>query len=378
MKGLAGDLRAITAACDESGHPIDLFRALEPAYLQAADALSRARATCRPLPKLCARRRQPVRRGDSALRQGVRRQQLRDLFVALHDPRSVRRPRRRLQGRRPSTAMCRPHRVRRFRCSIPSAPAIRWKRPTCARESRTACRIPPRWIPPRRADPVQDQVERRQSGGRRRPHPPHRPHRQSRRAVARDPRLEVLLDFNEGCPNVGYLLECLRRVREATSAGFERILYIEQPTARDLRKDRANVMHEAAKLRPVVIDESLTDLETLLLAREMGYRRRAQGVQGADARDADRRREKCGMFLCVQDLTCPGASLIIPPASPPVFPATPASRRMRASSCRRRAPRGRRSSLGLFTIKKGVMHTGQLTGPGRRRTPERMQGRIED
>ena len=30
-------------------------------------------------------------------------------------------------------------------------------------------------------------------------------------------------------------------------------------------------MHEAAKLRPVVIDESLIDLESLLLAREMGY-----------------------------------------------------------------------------------------------------------
>ena len=30
-------------------------------------------------------------------------------------------------------------------------------------------------------------------------------------------------------------------------------------------------MFEAAKLRPVVIDESLTDLETLKLAREMGY-----------------------------------------------------------------------------------------------------------
>ena len=27
-------------------------------------------------------------------------------------------------------------------------------------------------------------------------------------------------------------------------------------------------MHEAAKLRPVVIDESLTDLESLLLARD--------------------------------------------------------------------------------------------------------------
>jgi hypothetical protein len=46
------------------------------------------------------------------------------------------------------------------------------------------------------------------------------------------------LDFNEGCPNVGYLLEFLRRVREATPSGFERIVYIEQPTSRDLRKDR--------------------------------------------------------------------------------------------------------------------------------------------
>ena len=60
-------------------------------------------------------------------------------------------------------------------------------------------------------------------------------------------------------------------MREATPAGFDRIEYIEQPTARDLKADRANVMHEAAKLRPVVIDESLIDLESLLLAREMGY-----------------------------------------------------------------------------------------------------------
>ena len=58
---------------------------------------------------------------------------------------------------------------------------------------------------------------------------------------------EYLLDFNKGCPNVAYLLEFMRKVREATPEGFARILYIEQPTARDLKKDRANVMHEAAK-----------------------------------------------------------------------------------------------------------------------------------
>ena len=31
---------------------------------------------------------------------------------------------------------------------------------------------------------------------------------------------KYLLDFNEGCPNVGYLLEFMRKVREATPAGF--------------------------------------------------------------------------------------------------------------------------------------------------------------
>jgi len=79
------------------------------------------------------------------------------------------------------------------------------------------------------------------------------------------------LDFNERCPNVGYLLEFLRRLKEKAPQGFEKIRYIEQPTARDLEKHRENTMHEAAKLRPVVIDESLTGLDRLMLARELGY-----------------------------------------------------------------------------------------------------------
>ena len=56
-----------------------------------------------------------------------------------------------------------------------------------------------------------------------------------------------------------------------TPAGFDRIQYIEQPTARDLKANRGNTMHEAAKIRPIVIDESLIDMESLQLAREMGY-----------------------------------------------------------------------------------------------------------
>jgi len=91
---------------------------------------------------------------------------------------------------------------------------------------------------------------------------------QKRRGISR---WSYSLDFNEKCQGVDYLLEFLSAVSETTSSGFERIQYIEQPTARDLKANPQNRMHEAAKIRPVVIDESLVDLESLLLARDMGY-----------------------------------------------------------------------------------------------------------
>ncbi|MDQ3013597.1 MAG: hypothetical protein M3X11_23190, partial [Acidobacteriota bacterium] len=120
------------------------------------------------------------------------------------------------------------------------------------------------------------------------------------------------VDFNERCPNVEYVLEYLRKVKEQTPQGFNRILYLEQPTARDLQSNRQNVMHEAAKLRPVVIDESLVDLETLLVAREMGYTgvalKACKGQSQAMLMAAAAQKYK--MFLTVQDLTCPGAALL--------------------------------------------------------------------
>jgi len=79
------------------------------------------------------------------------------------------------------------------------------------------------------------------------------------------------LDFNERCESVEYLLAFLRHLRERAPAAYDRVQYIEQPTARDLKANPQNKMHEAAKLKPVVIDESLLDLETLHLSRAMGY-----------------------------------------------------------------------------------------------------------
>jgi L-alanine-DL-glutamate epimerase-like enolase superfamily enzyme len=174
------------------------------------------------------------------------------------------------------------------------------------------------------------------------------------------------LDFNEGCPNVAYLLEFLRRVREATPTGFDRIVYIEQPTARDLERDRANVMHEAARLRPVVIDESLTGLDMLLLAREMGYTgvalKACKGQSQAMLMAAAA--QKFGMFICVQDLTCPGASLI---QSAGIAARVPGAAGIEANA-RQFVPSANQAwesrFPGLFTIHDGLMQTGQLTGPG--------------
>ena len=71
-------------------------------------------------------------------------------------------------------------------------------------------------------------------------------------------------------------------------------------------------MQEAAKLRPVVIDESLTDVEALLLSEKLGYTGAAlKACKGqSHMMIIASLAEKHKMFLCVQDLTCPGASLI--------------------------------------------------------------------
>ena len=291
MMALADALRDVTAACDEEGHPLDLWRVLEPAYLKAADTVGRDTEPVQPDPEVVhprggesLRRRHPRR-----LRQGVRREQLRHLLEGAHAAGS----RRGISGHssqastwittsRPRRAHVTPvfHSVGASDAIEPADLKVRlddglpntlaeW----IARDGLTHFKIKLNG-----GNDAQDfdritRVDRVV-----------RTAMQARRV--RD--WHYMLDFNEGCPDVGYLLGVLRRVREATPDGFARIKYVEQPTSRDLASDRGNVMHEASKLLPVVVDEGLVDLESLLVAREMGYTGRGpQGVQGAEPGDAD-------------------------------------------------------------------------------------------
>jgi L-alanine-DL-glutamate epimerase-like enolase superfamily enzyme len=174
------------------------------------------------------------------------------------------------------------------------------------------------------------------------------------------------LDFNEKCANVGYLIEFLTRVREQIPAGYDRVQYIEQPTKRDLTADRANVMHEAAKLRPVVIDESLLDLVSLHAAVDMGYtgvafkacKGQTQTLLLAAAA------QKMGLFRCVQDLTCPGASLVHSAGLAAHIPGVAAIESNSRQYCPAANAAWDAKFPGVFTIRDGTMNTGILHGSG--------------
>ena len=368
MQALADRCRTVTAACDERGHPIDLSRVLDPEFERAARAVSDARQLPSPIPKLCTLvvssafdaaihdaygKVHGLNVYDTYGKAFMTRDLSADLGAAFAGEYLDRYVRAAPQPRMPvfhSVGASDPLEAADLKTRvedglpntleewIPRDGLIRFKMKLNGGNLEADIeRIT-------RIDRVVTRV-------------------QTARRVSD---WKYLLDFNEGCPNVEYLLECLNRVKRATPAGFARILYIEQPTARDLERDRANVMHAAARLRPVVIDESLTGLDTLLLARGMGYTgvalKACKGQSHAMLMAAAA--QKFRMFLCVQDLTCPGASLI---HSAGIAARVPGNAGIEANA-RQFVPAANAGwdarFPGLFTIRNGVMATRQLTGPG--------------
>jgi len=175
-----------------------------------------------------------------------------------------------------------------------------------------------------------------------------------------------LLDFNEKCPNVDYFIQFCRQLKEKMPVGYARIKYTEQPTARDLRAHPENDMHEAAKLCPVVIDESLIDVESLLLARKLGWTGAAvkspKGLTHMILIASVAGKEK--IFLCGGDMSCPGAALIQTAnlqARVPTITSVEANARQYLPQANKawesRFP-------GMFRVTDGMLRTQEINGPG--------------
>lgn len=365
MKNLAKRIEKITGAYKESGHPVDINTALEPEYLKAAAEASQELKLSQPIPKLCTL--VTASAFDAAIHDAFGKAHQRSAYQALGPD---------LMGHDLSKYLgpdFRGEYLNRYILKKPTA-KINLYHSVGGADPLTAADLSKKvgdglpeilaeWIRfnglhhikiKLQGDELKWDIERVIAIDR----------------IANEVRPDVAwrycVDFNERCPNIGYLMEFLRKVKEGTPKGFERIEYIEQPTARDLKADRKNVMHEAAKLRPVVIDESLTDLETLLLAREMGYTgvalKACKGQSQAMLMAAAGQKYK--MFLCVQDLSCPGASLI---HSAGIASHVPGVSGIEANS-RQYLPAAndpwKAKFPGIFVIKDGMLKTGSLTGVG--------------
>jgi L-alanine-DL-glutamate epimerase-like enolase superfamily enzyme len=314
MKALAVKIHKVTAAHREYGHPVDLNHALEPLYIKAAREVTAELKLVEPVPKLCAlTAASPF---DAALH---------DAYGKLHGRSAYECYGPDLMGNDLShylTPAFKGEFLEKYVLKQPK-PAMPLYHLVGAVDPITASDISkrindglpetlPEWIEYSGLDHIKIKLngeDLKWDVGRVLAVERAAAETQARRKVTK---WAYSLDYNEKAPNVEYLLANLRQIREKSPAAYERIQYVEQPTRRDLKADRANRMHEAAKLKPVVIDESLTDLESLHLAREMGYSGAAlKACKGqAQALLMGAAVQKYKMFLCVQDLTCPGASLI--------------------------------------------------------------------
>jgi len=365
MKSLAERIAKITSGHKEFGHPIDINVALEPEYLKAAAEISKALALAAPIPKLCAL--VTASAFDAAIH---------DAFGKIHNRSCYQTYGRDLAPRDLSSylnADFKGEYLDRYILPKPK-PRIEMFHSVGGADAVLSSELKERindglpetltdWIKfnglthikiKLQGEDLKWDIERTVNI--------------DRVASETSPKVawKYCVDFNERCPNVDYVLEYLRKVKELRPAGFDRILYLEQPTARDLKVNRQNVMHEAAKLRPVVIDESLTDMESLLLAREMGYTgvalKACKGQSQAMLMAAAAQKYK--MFLTVQDLTCPGASLIhsvgISARVPGVAGVEANSRQYMPAANKpweKRFP-------GLFVVKDGTLRTESLNGKG--------------
>lgn len=122
--------------------------------------------------------------------------------------------------------------------------------------------------------------------------------------------LHLSIDSNELCESPEVVLEYLAKLREASPKAYKALAYIEQPTERDLAA-HAFDMRPIAKEKPLLADEGVTSVETLTLARELGW----SGVALKTCKGHSSQllyvawAKEHGMLYTVQDLTNPGLAL---------------------------------------------------------------------
>jgi len=126
---------------------------------------------------------------------------------------------------------------------------------------------------------------------------------------AKDPHLSI--DSNEANPDAQSVLDYLHQLREKSSEAFDALQYIEQPTGRDITQHRFD-WREVTKLKPVLLDEGLTELSLFEQSVKQGWSGFAlKTCKGHSfALVAAAWAKENGLVMSLQDLTNPGISMI--------------------------------------------------------------------
>ncbi len=90
------------------------------------------------------------------------------------------------------------------------------------------------------------------------------------RKLQENKKIFLSLDTNEVCESPDYIIELLNRIREENDQTYQEILFVEQPTGRDLNRFAFD-MSGIAALKPVLVDESLTGIKEFYRAKELKW-----------------------------------------------------------------------------------------------------------
>ena len=119
------------------------------------------------------------------------------------------------------------------------------------------------------------------------------------------------VDSNEMNPNPDATLEYLRKLKRSSPLAFNNLLYVEQPTERDLGRHMFS-MKKVAKIKPVLADEGVTDLNSFNLALKLGWS--GVALKACKWHSSSllyiAKMEHYGIPYSIQDLTCPGLALV--------------------------------------------------------------------
>jgi L-alanine-DL-glutamate epimerase-like enolase superfamily enzyme len=178
-------------------------------------------------------------------------------------------------------------------------------------------------------------------------------------------RLYLSADTNEQCASPAYMIELLRRLAETEPAAYAALLYVEQPTERELSAHRFD-MRALSALKPVILDESLTGFAEMDLALELGW----SGVALKTCKChtlallTAARAELAGIPYTVQDLTNPGLALLhsvgLGAHLRPLMGVEANSRQFYPAA----SDPERRVHPAVVDVRRGVAHTASLAGPG--------------